>query len=73
MESFFTYLAQNDELRFGLLFGSLTFAIILENLIPLVRFEHHRIKHIGTNLVFFGDIRHRDGCAYGHRLRCLRA
>jgi sterol desaturase/sphingolipid hydroxylase (fatty acid hydroxylase superfamily) len=52
MESFFTYLAQNDELRFGLLFGSLTFAIILENLIPLVRFEHHRIKHIGTNLVF---------------------
>lgn len=52
MEAFLTYLEQHDEIRFGLVFGSLTLAIILENLIPLVKFEGSRIKHVGTNLVF---------------------
>ena len=52
MESLLNFLSEHDELRFVLVFGSLTFAVILENLIPLIKFGDNRIKHLGLNLVF---------------------
>lgn len=52
MESLLEWLAAHDEVRFYLVVGSLAFALALESLIPLFRFNYQRFRHVGTNLVF---------------------
>lgn len=52
MEDLLAWLVAHDELRVVLLVASLAFAITLESLIPLFRFDYQKLRHVGFNLVF---------------------